>query len=286
MSASHILHKLKIHARVPWVVTAAIIAIYTVVIASILAVFEHGLAGRVAEYQASVSVTVVSLCSLIVSVLVYSLFQRVEDLNVRNRLRVEYFPAGSKDEPDMSATMYNEATRIITKARPEQTAKILAVNSFHEIFAAPDAEKAHSSYFDALERRLGTIPYHRIVQCNDPTNLWKRLSPPFQHHFETIVAKRDSGKCENEVILNFAPAIFPTAYVMVHYKDGTSDLIWQLNEYIDPASADGAVFRPRGLLIIHDPDRQLTRYFDDWFTRLVNKSLGPVNKNHLSSPAH
>jgi hypothetical protein len=278
-------HQFLPHPNLPPVVKLGVYALYLVALAAVIAVAEHALSGRIPSSGNAVVIAVVATGWLIACYLLQhhsqavesahdriekefkAAYKRVEDVYLQNRLTVDYYPSGGAETPEITTRMYRAASNVIERA--QDGCEILAVTSFYEKFKLSDADNpAHSEYFRVLESRLPMVRYHRLVQCVDSDDLRAKISMPYDAHFRRLIELRDSGV--NQLVwLDMVPPVYSTAYVIIDNPSGPAFLIWQMNEYVQTTKPRDAVFRPRGLFIITDPDRQFIQYFRAWFNRLA-----------------
>jgi len=118
---------------------------------------------------------------------------------------------------------------------------------------------------------LGRVRYHRLVQCVDANELRARISPPYDAHFRRVIESRDSGITPSALV-DLVPPLYSTAFVIIDNLKGPAYLLWQMYEYVKADKPRDAVFRPRGIFVITDPDKQFVKHFRGWFNRLVTSN--------------
>lgn len=196
--------------------------------------------------------------------LIYSIHARIEELHLQSRLQIEYFPARDQDEGDAAGVrLYRAARKLVGRAKEDGSSEILAVNWFADMFAesaSGDVEKARVDYHKCIESKLGKVDYHRIVQYRslDDTALAPRIASSYSRHFREVMKVRD-GSSNRRVRLDRVDPRYPTAFLIIENKGSDAYLLWQLNEHFSAAGAQ--CFRPRGVLVISDPEQQLIQHF-------------------------
>jgi hypothetical protein len=268
------------------VVLGALIAIAG---ATFGALAEHALGGAMVKGQIPWTMVYIALAMAFICYVIYRLFERVEDLYLRMRLSIRYYPATDENNANAMVEMYGASRRLLNEAKEDGTCEILAVNWFAQPFGdptSPEVESAHEAYFAALERKLGKVNYHRIVQYNDsiPTgDLDKYISLAYRKHLAKVIEHRDAGPAHHVVRLDKVPPRYPVSFVIIENEGTGSFLIWRLDEFAT-MSKEGPVFRPRGLFLVTDPEHQLIQHFRDWFTRLTNDAdTRPLRKEEFTS---
>jgi hypothetical protein len=248
-------------------------AVWALAGGALAVLIEHLLAGEFLKKPVPWLVVFGIACFALTCYLVYLILARIEELYLRSRLSIRYLPLPVGDSI-AAEKVYREARRMVERANTKGECEIVAVNSFGPKFDDPDdirAESAHDGYFKAFEERLGTVDYHRIVQYEgiDSTILRDYLSRSYERHFAAVVKYRDEHQASGRSTrLDCVPLRYPTSYAVVDNRGADAYLFWQLNECISRDNKN--VFRPRGFLIVADPERQLVRYFKEWFTTLAN----------------
>lgn len=197
----------------------------------------------------------------------------VEGLSAKNRLLVRYYSTNDLER------VYDESQKIIEEAKEDGTAIILAVNSFTEMYEDSSqqksvAEKARQSYFEAIEKKIGKVDYHRILQVNTEHiiegELSHKIASSYETHFLNIVKKRDQGNSNKLIILDQVPAKYPTSFVIVSNKSNSSYLIWQINEHVVSKDSATDALKLKGVFLITDPDEQIIQHFKGWFSEISN----------------
>jgi hypothetical protein len=242
-------------------------------------------------------VAFIVLCfSSIVLMIRYVVYQ-VDDLHRKNRIKIQYY---SSSDLNGAERIYTESRKLIEQIPEDGTSKIIAVNSFVEIFQEsddPKAEEFRSSYFRAIEKKLNKIDYHRVLQLNystyqsiqnvnQATNdvIINRIAKNYKEHFTNVIKFRDSGNFQNEIRLDRVNARYPMAFIIIENKENTSYLLWQINEHIGTNNGLSNAFKLTGIFLIEDPDQQVTKHFKAWFNQLTNSdTLRPIQLTDLDA---
>lgn len=268
-----------------------LVAVLTAGIAFALAVLGQALLGQLSQTVADKAstqatwLTVILIFSLIVAIAILaSLRGSVEELTRRAGLSVQYYPLDSgKHSPERdekARALYAAARMVIESAHEDDDTRIYAVNSFVEIGIQPgDAHvKDHSlRYLDSLNRKLGKVTYHRIVQLSEDDmnrlerqpdeSIAKLVAENYLAHYREIVKAGQQGK---EAVLEAVLAKYPTSFVLVqNAADGKygGRLIWQMHQHVDGQERKDIV-ELTGIYIVNDPDGILVGTFVRWFNDL------------------
>jgi hypothetical protein len=202
--------------------------------------------------------------------------QLVEGLSSKSRLTVRHY---ANDENGLGR-VFDESRKIIEEAKEDGTCTILAVNSFTEMFEGSQqlgSEPQRRSYFEAIEKKIGKVNYHRILQVNTEHLMEGELShkivSSYEEHFLNIVEMRDKGSANRLVLLDQVPAKYPISFVIVSNHNDSSYLIWQVNEHVISETRPTDALKLRGVFLITDPDEQIIQYFKGWFSEISNSPM-------------
>ena len=157
-------------------------------------------------------ITFIVLCFTSIVLMIRYVVHQVDDLHRKNRIKIQYYSSSDLRGADR---IYHEPRNLIEKIPEDGTSKIIAVNSFVEIFQEsddPEAERSRSAYFRAIEKKIGKIDYHRILQLNystyQPTQninqtgdgvITNIIAKNYKEHFTKMIELRDSGKSKREI---------------------------------------------------------------------------------------
>lgn len=229
------------------------------------------------------------LCFASIVLMVRYVVYQVDDLHKKSRISIQYY---SSSDSNGAERVYSESRKFIEQAAEDGTGRIIAVNSFVELFHESDDSKAEEfrlAYFKAIEKKIGKVNYHRIMQLNyskhfgnqnpdqSSGQITKRIAKNYREHFINIVRKRDSGNSQYEIRLDSVNAKYPVAFVVIENKEDTSYLVWQINEHVSTDDGLSDAFKLTGVFLIEDPDQQIIRYFKSWFNQLANSdTLRPI----------
>jgi hypothetical protein len=242
-------------------------------------------------------VAFIVLCFASIVLMIRYVVYQVDDLHRKNRIRIQYYSSSDLSGADR---IYHEPRKLIEQIPEDGTSKIIAVNSFVEIFQEsddPKAEEFRSTYFRAIEKKLGKVDYHRILQLNYPIYqstqninqikndvFTNRIAKNYKEHFAKIIEFRDSGKFQSEIRLDRVNAKYPMAFIIIENKEGTNYLLWQINEHINTSNGLSNAFKLTGVFLIEDPDQQIIRHFKAWFNQLINSdTLRPIQLTDLDA---
>lgn len=235
-------------------------------------------------------VAFIVLCFASIVLMVRYVVYQVDDLHKKSRISIRYY---SSSDSNGAERVYSESRKFIEQAAEDGTGKIIAVNSFVELFQESDEPKAEEfrlAYFRAIERKLSKINYHRIMQLNYSKHfasqthgqITKRIAKNYREHFTNIVKIRDAGKSQYEIRLDSVNAKYPVAFVVIENREDTSYLLWQINEHVSTDDCLSDAFKLTGVFLIEDPDLQIIRYFKAWFNQLANSdTLRPIQLSDL-----
>ncbi|MFE0529061.1 hypothetical protein ACFW0V_15835 [Micromonospora parva] len=268
-----------------------LVAVLTAGIAFTLAVLGQALVGQLGQNVAdkattqSTWLTVVLIFILIVAIAILaSLRGSVEELTRRAGLSIQYYPLDpgrhSPERDEKARALYAAARMVIESANEDGDSRIYAVNSFVEVGVQPgDAHvKDHSlRYLESLNRKLGKVAYHRIVQLShfDMARLERHpdesiaelVAENYLAHYREIVKAGQQGK---EAVLEAVLGKYPTCFVLVqNAADGKygGRLIWQMHQHVDGQPREDIV-ELTGIYIINDPDGIFIGTFVRWFNDL------------------
>jgi len=234
-------------------------------------------------------VAFIVLCFASIVLMVRYVVYQVDDLHKKSRISIRYY---SSSDSNGAERVYSESRKFIEQAAEDGTGRIIAVNSFVELFQESDEPKAEDfrlAYFKTIEKKLGKVNYHRIMQLNysqhfsnqNPSQthdqITKRIAKNYREHFTNIVKMRDTGKSQREIRIDSVNAKYPVAFVVIENKEDTSYLVWQINEHVNTDDGLSDAFKLTGVFLIEDPDQQIIRYFKAWFNQLANSdTLRPI----------
>mgnify|MGYP006330551295 FL=1 len=232
-----------------------------------------------------------------------SLKGSVGRLNDRAALSIDYYPLAPHGDPDkrrrQAQALYGAARGVIERAKPDG-ARILAVNSFVEVGgenADDQVEEQASKYLQELDRRIGKVHYHRIVQLARADldrlpggSISDLISDTYLPHYRNMVAPA-KPTADEPTMLEATAAKYPTSFVIVKNREDTrygGRLIWQMHQHVpDLERADKVQLT--GVYIVVDPDAVMIGTFVKWFNELtggerrVPLSLANLNGDPLRS---
>lgn len=183
--------------------------------------------------------------------------------------------------------------RLIESAQPGAT--IRSIYTLVEKYSTPnDAGLAliQQQYMDAINERLGSVNYHRLIQLSDADlrpggrTLADLCNPSHVDHFrKAIGARSDPRHSMYTTRVDVVPARLDLTFVIVQNRDAGpgGDVLFQINEHILEGHSSPSV-RMSGGFVIKDPDGQVVPYFDAWFRSLANSDrLRAVTDDDLRS---
>lgn len=210
-------------------------------------------------------------CMIIIIIMLQRIYLQVEELHSKSRLSVRYH---SLSEPGGVESVYNESRKFIEEAEEDDYSSIKAVNSFVEMFKESESKEAELQkrrYFEAIERKIGRVDYHRLLQLDnehlEEGKLSDRIADSYREHFIKILEKKGTSK--KQVALDQVPAKYPTSFVIIKNKH-TNYLIWQINEHVVIENEVTDAIKLRGVFLIVDPDKQIIQHFETWFKEIEN----------------
>jgi hypothetical protein len=259
--------------------------IYAIVGGTIWNVLQDLLSKKLLTDWSKLSPAIILFCFATICSMLYHILQRLEELNEKTRLTIQFFSVDEYEEEKI----YEEGRKIIEKTREDGKAKIIAVNSFVELFQDSEKQKdktQRQSYFRALEKKIRYADYYRILQLEKKDmdikiGDWVSLS--YKEHFRKMAMRRDKDiKHRREIRLDAVPAKYPTTFIMIDNQEGGSYLIWQINEHVYSNDRVTKTVKMQGSFIITDPDQQIIKHFRAWFNKLQNShELRPIKTEEL-----
>jgi hypothetical protein len=214
-----------------------------------------------------------------------NLYKSVAELKRRAGLSINYYrldPGLHSSERNRQAVeLYSACSRVIDSVLEEGSSRIYAVNSFVEIGGqAGDGyvEAESRRYLKALEKKLGLVSYHRIVQLADydlerlpEGSIGDLIAPNYRDHYRAIVKAGDNSLGRRAAIVDAVRAKYPISFVVVQNpQDGEfgGRLIWQMNEHLQDDVTHPDSVQLTGVFIAIDPEGVMIRTFIEWFEEL------------------
>jgi hypothetical protein len=205
------------------------------------------------------------------------------DLARRVGLDVQYYPLDpgpdSGRRHHQAEQLYGACGRVINSVSEQPGSRIDAVNSFVEIgYQAGDeqVEAASRRYLTALDKKIGRVPYTRIIQlfAKDLAQLPRGsiaelIAINYLKHYQKIVKASETSHGEKLAFVEAVLARYPMSFVLVHNATDSEfggSLIWQMHEHVHNHRPDSVQLT--GVWIIKDPGGIITRTFMGWFVEL------------------
>jgi hypothetical protein len=214
-----------------------------------------------------------------------SLYKSVAELKSRVGLSVSYYrldPGLSSSERNhQAAELYSACSRVIESVLEEGSSRIYAVNSFVEIGGQVGdgyVEAESRRYLKTLERKLGLISYHRIIQLADydldrlpDGSIGDLIAPNYRDHYRAIVKADGTSTGRRAAIVDAVRAKYPISFVVAQNpQDGEfgGQLIWQMNEHLQRDAGHPDSVQLTGVFIVKDPEGVMIKTFIEWFEEL------------------
>jgi hypothetical protein len=214
-----------------------------------------------------------------------NLYKSVGELKSRAGLSITYYRLDpGLDSPDrnrQAAELYSACIRVIDSVLEDGNSQICAVNSFVEIGGqAGDryVEAESRRYLKTLEKKLGLVSYHRIIQLADydlrrlpDGSIGDLIAPNYRDHYRAIVKAGGNSAGRRAAIVDAVRATYPISFVVVQNpQDGEfgGRLIWQMNEHVQSDVAHPDSVQLTGVFIVIDPDGVMIKTFIEWFEEL------------------
>lgn len=214
-----------------------------------------------------------------------NLYKSVSELKSRAGFSIAYYrldPGLQSSERDRQASaMYSACIQVIESAQEDGNSSIFAVNSFVEIGGQPgdgQVEVESRRYLKALEKKLGRVSYHRIIQLADydlnrlpEGSIGDLIAPNYREHYRAIVTAGGNSPGRRAAIVDAVPAKYPISFVVVqNLQDGEfgGRLIWQMNEHVQRNAPHPDSVQITGVFIVTDPEGVMLRTFAEWFEEL------------------
>lgn len=214
-----------------------------------------------------------------------NLYKSVAELKSRAGLSIDYYrldPGLRSSERDRQAgALYSACVHVIESAQEDGNSRIFAVNSFVEIGDQPGDGQVKSEsrrYLKALEKKLGLLSYHRIIQLADydlnrlpEGSIGDLIAPNYRDHYREIVKAGGNSPGRRAGIVDAVPAKYPISFVIVQNpQDGEfgGRLIWQMNEHVQDNATHPDSVQITGVFIVRDPEGIMLRTFVEWFEEL------------------
>lgn len=218
-----------------------------------------------------------------------SVYKIIVELKKRAGLSINYYRIDpGLDSPErnhQAAALYSACCRVIDSALEDGSSRIIAVNSFVEIGGQAgdgyvDAESRR--YLRTLEKKLGLVSYHRIIQLADydldrlpDGSIGDLIAPNYRDHYREIVKAGSNSRGRRAAIVDAVRAKYPISFVVVQNpQDGEygGRLIWQMNEHLQSGAAHPDSVEITGVFIVSDPEGVMTKTFFEWFEELKKAS--------------
>jgi hypothetical protein len=214
-----------------------------------------------------------------------NLYKSVAELKSRAGLSVTYYrldPGLNSSERNRQATeLYAACRREIDSVIEDGNSRIQAVNSFVEIGGKPEdsyVEAESRRYLKTLEKKLGIVSYHRIIQLADydlrrlpEGSIGDLIAPNYRDHYRAIVKAGGNSPGRRAAIVDAVRAKYPISFVVIqNSQDGEygGRLIWQMNEHLQTHATHPDSVQLTGVFIIHDPEGIMIKTFIEWFEEL------------------
>jgi hypothetical protein len=214
-----------------------------------------------------------------------NLYRSVSELKSRAGLSIDYYRLDqglqSSERDRQAGAMYSACIHVIESAQEDGNSRIFAVNSFVEIGGQPgdgQVEIESRRYLKTLEKKLGLVSYHRIIQLADydlnrlpEGSIGDLIAPNYREHYRAIVKAGGNSPGRRAAIVDAVPAKYPISFVIVQNpQDGEfgGRLIWQMNEHVQRNATHPDSVRITGVFIVRDPEGIMLRTFVEWFEEL------------------
>ena len=214
------------------------------------------------------TVAVVFTLALILSITINAGFLRqliklVEQLDRRNRLRIDFVSAGRSDEPDV---VHIQARAFLDHA--DKDSEIFGVNSYLEATSGePHETAAVGEYYATLATLAASgARYTRIVQLPKdmaaaPYEQWtKATKEHYMTHFDNVLEMRDDKDVKSAELIQVRFR-FPLSFLLIQNANGTNYLIWQVDEQTKEAMQGKPNFKLHGIFLLEDPDKNIVDHF-------------------------
>ena len=244
----------------------------------------------VAEYGKEDSIAVVAsvfILALILSMtlnigMLKGVFRRVEELDRRHRLRIDFVSATMSGDSD---AVHNRATAFLDNADVRNRCEIFAVNSYLE--ATTDGARETEStrdYYSTIEQLVADgARYMRVVQLPEEMarlsyEQWAgQTKDHYKVHFDNVLKMQDNVQFAQ--LVQTRPR-FPLSFLLIRNTDGSNYLIWQVDEQIPESEQGRASFRLHGIFLVEDPDCEVVNHFLWCVDQLRQKGTVVMRSNH------
>lgn len=217
-----------------------------------------------------------------------NILRRIELLDRRHRLRIEFVAARQSGAPD---AVHRRARAFLDHAELKDGCEIFGVNSYLEATSHGDDET------DAIREYYATIEtlakrgahYTRVVQlpsalASKPYSKWAaKTKQHYKSHFDNVLTMRQGGDLQFCDLLQ-AKSRFPLSFLLIRNANGSHYLIWQVDEQIEEGDQNQPRFRLHGIFLVEDPDRSIVDHFLACINQLRNAGQ-PVEVESQSGKA-
>jgi len=212
-----------------------------------------------------------------------NIYNNVDTLANRIGLSIEYYrldpgPHSTKRH-QQAEELYAACSRVINSATEGVGSRIDAVNSFVEIGQQPGdlhVEAASRRYLATLDRKIGRVPYWRIIQLVDDDlarlpagSIGDLIADNYREHYQNIARAGENSHGEKPATVDAVRAKYPISFVLVHDasdREFGGRLIWQMHEHVYSGRSDSVQLT--GVFIIKDPEGVMVQTFIEWLDEL------------------
>lgn len=154
---------------------------------------------------------------------------------------------------------------------------IYVLNSFearyHGLSGNPSevahAEEARNTYFTVIEKKMGQVNYHRVLQVreDETANLATLVGPTYTQHLKKMVTLQEHPVSGVSTSLMVAVAQYSASFGMVENGTGVSYLMLQVDHRLSLKEG----YDVAGNMIISDPNKTIIREFKTLFNGVEAK---------------
>jgi hypothetical protein len=152
-------------------------------------------------------------------------------------------------------------------------------------------EKESRRYLATLDKKLGLVRYHRIIQLAEQDlarlpngSIGDLIAPNYCDHYRNIVKNGDHSPGRRAAIVDAVRAKYPISFVVIQNpRDGDfgGQLIWQMNEHVHGDAGHHDSVQITGVFIVKDPEGIMLRTFVEWFEELQKASPHRLSLHNL-----